>query len=221
MAEIKEVFEDIKDGLGDKGFLIFIGACVLLFFFNYTKQNNEELVTVTGATHYPDVGENANVVISTLQDSIQYSEDELKEYMDLNFEATAGFIQSGLDSQTQIMEESFEVVYGGIDDLKEGQAEINANVEYWGNKVYKKVKSLQASVDSLSTQKKTSSLSSAPASGTGSAVKTSSTSKDSNPTEKANVSTTVYNAIKSALAKQSTTHTSSSGVTHGGGGKSF
>ena len=143
MAEIKEVFDDIKDGLGDKGFLIFIGACVLLFIFNYSKQTNSDLVPVTGATHYPDVGENANVVISTLQDSIQYSEDEMKEYMYLNFEATNNFIEDGLEAQNKLMEESFEQVHGGIDDLKAGQASINANISYWGDKVYRKVDRLK------------------------------------------------------------------------------
>ena len=156
MAEIKEVFEDIKDGLGDKGFLIFIGACVLLFIFNYSKQSNGELVAVTGATHYPEVGENANVVISTLQDSIQYSEDEMKEYMYSNFEATNNFIDSGLASQNKLMEESFNEIHGGIDDLKQGQSELKAgqsqilsDIDYWGYKINKKVNTLTSSVNTI------------------------------------------------------------------------
>lgn len=109
--EIKEVFEDMKKGMGDKGFLIFIGAFIFLFLIMLLKDNKSgsELTTVTGVTSYPDSVTNANVIIDTLQESIEYSEQEIIEAMGDNFSATNDYINKGLDSVTGLHEKIDEM----------------------------------------------------------------------------------------------------------------
>lgn len=114
MAEIMEVFEDIKKATGDKGFYILIGVAVLFGIYNFTKgTGNQETVSVSVAPTYPDVDRNADVVMDTIQDSIEYSEgiilealenqesmiqennQQLIEQMNKNFTATNDYINKG------------------------------------------------------------------------------------------------------------------------------
>ena len=74
MAEIKEVFNDIKDTVGDKGFLILIAAAAAVFIYNLTKQespSDEALTTVTHVASYPDAVTNANVIIDKRQSNTE------------------------------------------------------------------------------------------------------------------------------------------------------
>lgn len=113
MAEIKEVFEDIKGTVGDKWYFVLIA--VVGFFFIYNLKGNssssstETLTPVTTVSSYPDSVTNANVIISTLQDSIEYSEGVITEKIEAldnnintNFEATNDYISKGLESVVSI-----------------------------------------------------------------------------------------------------------------------
>lgn len=104
--EIREVFEDMKKGMGDKGFLIFIGAFIFLFVIMLLKDNKSgsELTTVTSVSSYPDAVTNANVIIDTLQESIEYSEKEIIDAMGTGFESTNDYINKGLSSITDLHE---------------------------------------------------------------------------------------------------------------------
>ena len=122
MPEIMEVFDDIKKGVGDKGFYLLIGAGVLFGLYNLSKGSSSSesmanVVPVTGMYSYPDAVTNADVIISTLQDSIEYSEIQVKDHIDEKFEATNDYINKGLESSNKLMEENFEVILGGLDDL--------------------------------------------------------------------------------------------------------
>lgn len=160
MAQIEEVIDDIKDGLGDKGFLIFIICAVAFGLYNLLKKDDTssgELVTVTSVSSYPDAVTNANVIIDTLQNSIDYSQqsiqediqgwgEELQGYMSDNFEATNDYINSGLDSQSKLLEENFDSIFGDLDNLQNSQKSINSNITNLSGKV----SGLQTNVNSLS-----------------------------------------------------------------------
>ena len=129
--EIKEVFDDVKDTIGSNGLIILAVICGGIFIYNLTKSDggNEQSVYVpTAYASYPDATTNANVIIDTLQNSIDYSqqataeniqgmEGNLTEFLTDNFEATNNYIQEGLDSQNQLMLENFENVLSGVDGV--------------------------------------------------------------------------------------------------------
>ena len=156
MAEIKEVLNDIKDTVGDKGFIILIAAAAAIFIYNLTKQespSDEALTTVTHVASYPDAVTNANVIIDTLQNSIDYSEqtlsgeiqglgDDLSEYLQDNFEATNDYINDGLQSQEQLLRENFDDIQGGLTGLQNSVENVQNSVENVTEKVdtvYEKV----------------------------------------------------------------------------------
>ena len=73
MGTIEEVMEDVKDVVGKKGLLVLGVGVVLIFIYNLSKGSKEsETVNVTALTSYPDAVTNANVIIDTLQQSIDY-----------------------------------------------------------------------------------------------------------------------------------------------------
>lgn len=173
MGEITEVFEDIREKIGDKWFFIFIGVAVLFGLYNLVKNpadSGGELTTVTGVTSYPDVVTNANVVIDTLQDSLQYTEDRITEridasYEDLgiqmgtNFEATNDYINKGFESQKEMLETNFDEIHGTLetnfDEIKTSQAEITGHINTMKEDIKKNtssIKSLKSSVSSLSSR---------------------------------------------------------------------
>lgn len=113
MAEITEVFEDIKSKLGDKWFYILLVGVGFLFIYNLkgsgSNETTETLTPVTTVSSYPDSVTNANVIIDTLQNSIDYSEgiitekiEALENDMSVNFEATNDYINKGLESVVSI-----------------------------------------------------------------------------------------------------------------------
>lgn len=144
MGEIQEVFDDIKSTIGDKGFLILMGCAVAFGLYNLLKgsegSSGSEVVTVQSVASYPDSVTNADVIISTLQDSIEYSEYEIKEeiqglgtelneYLEQNFEATNDFINTGFESQEILMNQNFGEILGGIDGLEKDYSSLKSNVD--------------------------------------------------------------------------------------------
>lgn len=104
MGSIEEVFEDIKDSIGDKGFLFLLGGVALLFIFQLLKSgnsSNSDTSQVVLTASYPDAVTNANVIIDTLQNSIDYSELEMKEYLSQKSTET----HSKLDDMSSSMNE--------------------------------------------------------------------------------------------------------------------
>lgn len=113
MPEIKEVFEDIKDKVGDKGFLILIGVAVIfgliMFLKSSDNSSSEKVTTVTSVSSYPDSVTNANVIIDSIQNSIDYSEgiitekiEALDDKIDTQFTATNNYISEGLQSAVDL-----------------------------------------------------------------------------------------------------------------------
>lgn len=148
MAEIMEVFDDIKSGVGDKAFYILAAAAAAFGIYNLGKGQSEDdgsntlasTRVVSTVASYPDAVTNANVIIDTLQNSIDYSEgqiidaiqgsgDDLKEYLNSNFEQTNNYINDGFDSQKKLLEENFDDIKGGIDEVQQAQNDLSSVVE--------------------------------------------------------------------------------------------
>ena len=116
IEEVKDFADDVKKGIGDKGFYILIAAACAFGLYNLLKDNNSnEYVSATGYASYPDVGENSEVVIDSLSNeiwashdevvgAIESSESEVIQNMDEHFEETNGYIQEGLNNQQEIMD---------------------------------------------------------------------------------------------------------------------
>lgn len=136
MAEIKEVFEDIKDTVGDKWYFIFIIAVGFFFIYNLkgnkSSDTTESLTPVTSVSSFPDSVTNANVIIDTIQNSIDYSEgvivekiEALDDNVNINFEATNDYINKGLESVVKIDDK-----VSGLTDKVETVGNISAATYY-------------------------------------------------------------------------------------------
>ncbi len=128
MAEIIEVFEDIKEKVGDKTFYI-LGAGALLFgLYNLSKgsggDSSDNLVPVTNVASYPDAVTNADVIIGTLQDSIDYSEGVILEKIEEGNIA----IDEKLEANKQLFDTAFENIQGSLTDLDKNVTTINGTL---------------------------------------------------------------------------------------------
>lgn len=129
MAEIKEVIDDVKDAVGDKGFLYIIlglGAVFMISFISQSSKDSEESTggaVMTSYSSYPDTVTNANVIIDSLQNSIDYSEKQIRsDIKDLSdqtgdsFEATNDYINKGFESSKELAEKIGTDLAGDIHD---------------------------------------------------------------------------------------------------------
>lgn len=145
MGEIKEVFSYIRETVGDKWFFIFIGVAVVFGLYNLTKgsdQSGEKLTTVTSVSSYPDAVTNANVIIDTLQDSIQYSEDRIKESID----KTENTIMGGMAETENNILGSIESKYNDL------SSQMSAGFESTNNLINSGIDSMNKNYNNLSSQ---------------------------------------------------------------------
>lgn len=159
MGEIQEVFDDLKDSLGNKGFYILIGGAVLFGLYNLVKgsRNSDGLTTVTAITSYPDASTNANVIIDTLQRSIDYTENVLSDQIsglddkiDINFEATNNYINSGFESQNKLLGENMDEIHGKLEGITENYKELSSTID----KNYASLSGSHASIQNAMNQMK-------------------------------------------------------------------
>lgn len=218
MGEITEVFEDIREKIGDKWFFIFIGVAVLFGMYNLVKgseSTSDKLVPVTSIASYPDAVTNANVIIDTLQDSLQYTEDrimgnidqtheEISEELTSNFSATNDYINKGFASQEKLLLENFDEMQGALDtnfaDIKQSQTAITGQINTMKNDIASHGSAIQSLSGSVSSLGSTVSGLGSQVSGLGSQVsnlankvttttKTTSTSTGSTPKKESNTLT--------------------------------
>lgn len=80
-SDIKSISSSLKKGLGKNGYaLLLVGGAVvaLIIILRSNKDDETEDYTIpTGVASYPDVGENADVIISSIGSSIDYAQDEI------------------------------------------------------------------------------------------------------------------------------------------------
>ena len=140
MGEIMEVFDDIKDSIGAKPFYILVGVAVVFGLYNLVKgsgesQSTDELVAVTSVSSYPDAVTNANVIIDSLQNSIDYSENViveeiqgLEETVTENFEATNDYINDGFNAQLEMTDKITSDLESSVTEIKDMQASLDKAV---------------------------------------------------------------------------------------------
>ena len=86
-ATLSDMGDTVKDIVGEKGLTLLIIGGIGFLAYSAIKKNGpfsaqndgDDERSVVAIASYPDVGENANVVIDTLQDSILYSENNILE----------------------------------------------------------------------------------------------------------------------------------------------
>ena len=124
MSEITAVFDDVKDAVGDKGFLI-LGAVVLgIFVINLVKKDDSDatgntLVQASGYTAYPSVEQNANVIIDTLQNSIDYAQGSIMEQNKENFQDTQDTLNDMYSGMSEQLGELGSNIQYMNDDMKD------------------------------------------------------------------------------------------------------
>lgn len=118
--EIKEVFEDFTDSFkkGGNGKLIvglvFVGLFIVVYLTQSKKNTSTETVQISGAyASYPDAVTNADTIISTVQNNIDYATQELKETLALNNQDLLNTTGSGFDALTS----GIDSLSGGIGSL--------------------------------------------------------------------------------------------------------
>lgn len=126
--EIKDTFEDIKDKVGDNWFYIGLGVLALLFIFLASRGDEEDgntMKAVTGITSYPDAVTNADEIIGTLQDSLDYSEgviidriETLDKDIENNFTVNNGYIVEGFENMKDMIQQEFDDLQGDISDSR-------------------------------------------------------------------------------------------------------
>ena len=79
--DFKSLNSSLKKGLGKNGYALLIasGLVVALVLITKSKQQaqEDEYTVPTGVASYPDAGENADVIISSIGSSIDYAQDEI------------------------------------------------------------------------------------------------------------------------------------------------
>ena len=186
--EIKEVLDDVKKAVGDKGFIAIILGIVAVFLFVLFRQTKTEesnnLSIVTGVASYPDAVTNADVIMDSVHDDIEYSENNIidainNNQMEINetiqgsteqiientnekFEATNDYINKGFEAQKELAELHASNIMSGIDGM-ENAIEANTAVnKQLANEVKKTSNSLskgKTSTAKTSSAKKTCSSS--------------------------------------------------------------
>lgn len=127
--EFEQVFDDLEKKVGSKGIILIVGALVLVFIYNYSKQTTADGETsVVAISSYPDAVTNANVIIDTLQDSIDYSEKNIidavgetgtmiSDNMSDGFSVTNDNLESSFEYTNSLLQSGFENTNDNISNL--------------------------------------------------------------------------------------------------------
>ena len=97
IEEVKDFIEDVKDRLGDKGFTVLVAClCGVAVYLVYrsSKSGGTEYYAPTGVTGYPDIGENADVVMDSVNKTIEGSINDFSGMMDSRLEYIEGVLEN-------------------------------------------------------------------------------------------------------------------------------
>ena len=151
MAEIKEVVENAKDFFGDNGFIVLLAGGAVLFLVSYLKggSTSATLTTSGGYSGYPSVETNANVVIDTIQKSLEYSEDNIKS---ANAEQ-AGFTNALITAGTGALSDKIDSTKDTLTDkISTSKDEILDRIDSTGNKISDQIDNTQNQISSTQDQ---------------------------------------------------------------------
>lgn len=136
--QITELFNDAK---GSKILPVALIGVVILFLYNLTKSSGETQIVQIGSG-YADSDRNSDVIISTIQNNMDYQTKEITDYIDSvtegfkdsftelgtsfdnlsdridkNFQETNGLITEGLAAQDKLLSINFGNILSGIDGV--------------------------------------------------------------------------------------------------------
>ena len=95
IEEVKDLMDDVKDKVGDNGFTFIILALVAVgFYLVYRSFSSGSTVEYapTSVTGYPTVGENADVVMDSVNSNIEGAYNDLSTNMNSRFEYIDGIL---------------------------------------------------------------------------------------------------------------------------------
>ena len=140
---LSDMGDTVKDIVGEKGLTLLIIGGIGFLAYSAIKKNGtlsaqndgDDERSVVAIASYPDVGENANVVIDTLQDSILYSEMNMTDVMGTNFEATNNYINDAsnsikgkIDDQSEMIESNFNKTFTDLASIYDVAWQTSKNV---------------------------------------------------------------------------------------------
>ena len=108
-SDIKSIGASLKKGLGKNGFALLLagGAVVALLIILKSGKEEEadEYTVATGVASYPDAGENADVIISSIGSSIDYAQDEIIDSIGETIkDSTTDIIDNDNDNKDEIID---------------------------------------------------------------------------------------------------------------------
>ena len=122
MAEFEELMDDVKSKIGTKGMVVAGIGLAVLFLVILSRQSGNDATTETtviGIASYPDAVTNANVIIDTLQDSIDYSEKNIIDAVgDMGSTINENMVNE-FDYFNSVMGDGFDKTSDSLLDLKE------------------------------------------------------------------------------------------------------
>lgn len=130
MAEIKEVIEDVKEKVGDKGFLLIIIGIAVLFIIMLFREsseggNNSTYIVPTGYTSYPDAVTNANVIIDEVNKNSDYNTESILDAME-DYKTS---IDDQFSFTNDYMSEGFENIQSGMSGLNTSIGGIQSDMD--------------------------------------------------------------------------------------------
>lgn len=108
IEEVKEMIEDVREKVGDKGFTVIIAGLVgvgaFLVYRSFSSGSSDTYYAPTSVTGYPTVGENADVVMDSVNSAIEGSYNSMSGMMDSRLEYIEGVLdtlQTDMDNRTE------------------------------------------------------------------------------------------------------------------------
>lgn len=225
MASIKEVIDDFKESVGDNTFMyiaIGVGALFLINFLKSDSGSGSTYVAPTSYASYPDAVTNANVIIDTLQENIEYSEQNIKDHIDdqitetntninSQFDYLNNYMQEGLAKQEELSNKIYDTTVNGFGEIKDQVVDVNSNIDNLTGVVNSGFSSVQSAISSVqsSINNVQSSINNVQ----------SSVDNVSSTVNKINTTTTATNNTVSAIKNTVTTNKSASTSTNVGSTK--
>lgn len=127
--EITEVVKDVEKAVGGKQNLIIIGVGFVVLFIGLSmsqskNDSSSDLQLVSGIASYPDAVTNADTIISSIQNSLNYISEEnsalyeqgMKD-LDEKLTATENYINDGFESQKTIFNSQVQELQGDIKEV--------------------------------------------------------------------------------------------------------
>ena len=157
-VEIKSVMNDAKNIFEDYGIFIAIGAVVLFVVMLITKNNGSDttFVSPTSYASYPDASENANVIIDSINKTIEYEHDETEELIKSNFKTNEEYIEAGLNAQNAMLQMNYNSVMGTLGYMQESSdnsfRNLENNIANVNNNVTSSFNSITSGIENLRQQ---------------------------------------------------------------------